>query len=307
MSNKKKSPRPAPDTKIVSKHIPDAVKEVLGEAAIEQIERTYNEKVDLEVKAALQHQDTVYTEKLQTLISDIDKVTTLKLKRLIEQIDRTHSQKLINLSKRFKRTLKTDATLFKENVITKVSNYLDLYIHDVLPVKEIEQASRNVRAYEVLKNLRETLAVDSALIKKSIRGAVIEGKAKLDEATKTAEELISENTKLKEQLNRVSARDTLLEKTNSLPPKKRGFINSLFKGKSAKFINENFEHAVRLYDKKEREQLTSLKEEAMSKRVVKVTTNPNPQQGLVNEQAPRKGNGGNTEISEYVELLEKTF
>jgi hypothetical protein len=62
----------------------------------------------------------------------------------------------------------------------------------------------------------------------------------------------------------------LLEsKISKFPESKKGFLRRALSDKSVKFIEENFDYTVRLFDKQEKSKLQTLKEDAISKREVK--------------------------------------
>ncbi len=55
----------------------------------------------------------------------------------------------------------------------------------------------------------------------------------------------------------------LAEKTSTLPSKKRDYVKRVLDGKSAKFIAENIDYTINLFDKTERDQVDFLREQAM--------------------------------------------
>lgn len=250
--------------------LPDSVKEVLTEESINVIEEAIKDKITLSVEAALTSQDELYSEKLEELINVIDKDHTAKLERVVEAIDKNNASKLINIVKKYESELESGASEFKTTLVESISDYLEEYIDEALPSESILEATQNRTAMEVLNNLRKVLAVDSSLMSESVKEAVLDGKAQIDELRGDLEKVQKENTLLKEAYNKTKA-DLLLEsKTSKLPAKKAEYLRKVLGDKTPKFIEENFEYTAKLFDKKETERLEVIKEEAFTNRKVKV-------------------------------------
>ena len=61
----------------------------------------------------------------------------------------------------------------------------------------------------------------------------------------------------------------LERKTANLPDSKKQYLIKILSDKTPKFIKENFNYTASLFDKKEKERLSVIKEEAYTKRKVK--------------------------------------
>ncbi len=70
-----------------SEALPKQAAEVLTEDSVKEIETAIEEKIQLSVEAALTNQDELYAEKLEELVTAIDKDHTSKLKRVVEAVD----------------------------------------------------------------------------------------------------------------------------------------------------------------------------------------------------------------------------
>jgi hypothetical protein len=253
----------------IDKFLPEQVKDLLTEESLSSIKESFETKASLLVEAALTEQDELYATKLQTLIAAIDKDHTSKLKRVVEAVDRTNASKLLQVVKKYESEINENASKFKNVLVESISQYLEEYIDETIPSQAIEEATKNRTATEVLTNLRSVLAVDSALMSESIKEAVIDGKNQNDALSKEVEELKRENTILKESYSKTKS-DLLLEtKTTNLPEKKREYLKRVLSDKSPKFIEENFDYTLRLFEKKEEENLSVIKEQAFANRKVK--------------------------------------
>ena len=249
--------------------LPKEAAEVLTEESVNAIEQAIKDKVELQVEAALTEQDDLYADKLQELVTAIDKDHTSKLNRVVEAVDYNNATKLAKVVRRYENELNYKASGFKDTLVESISDYLEEYVDETIPAKAILEATQNRTAKEVLANLRKVLAVDSTLMSESVKEAVVDGKSQINHLGEKVDLLEKENKLLKEAYTTTKA-DLLLEsKTAHLSGKKKEYMLRILGDKSPKFIEENYEYTERLFDKKERERLSVLKEEAFTKRKVK--------------------------------------
>ena len=258
----------------MSKDITSILKEAVGDSitqeTLDQIETVFNEAVearaDIRVEKALVEQDQTHADKLEKLLEAIDKDHTDKLEKVVEALDKNHAQKLVQLVKRYETTLTEDASGFKSNLVESISNYLEEYIDENIPVQDIQEAVRNNKAVKVLESLRSTLGVDLALSKETIKDAIQEGKQEIDESHKKITQLVENNNQLASQVTQLQSHILLNEKTQDLPEQKRQYMHKVLSDKTPEFITENFDYTLRLFDKTEEEKLVKIKEEAVAKR-----------------------------------------
>lgn len=251
------------------KLLPTELQDVLTEESVRTIEKALTEKVELSVEAALASQDELYAAKLETLIKQIDKDHTVKMKHLIEAVDRNNAAKLVKVIKKYEADINKGASQFKETLIESISNYLEEYIEEAIPVASINEATRNNTAITVLKNLRSTLAVDSSLMNESIKEAIVDGKNEIDTLKAEIAKLKKNNETLNEKYNQAKSAAFLENRCSKFSDKKAAYLKKVLSDKSPKFIEENFEYTARLFDRKEKEQLEVIREEAISNRTVK--------------------------------------
>ena len=256
----------------VSTLLTDEAKQVLTEESLYAIEEAFTKKLEITVESALAQQDDLYAKKLQQLITAIDKDHTAKLKRVVESIDKNNSSKLVKVIKKYEAELTNEANNFKETLVESISNYLEEFLEEAIPSEAIVEATKNKTAREVLGNLRRVLAIDSALMSESVQTAVIDGKNQIDELTNKVTSLEKENTVIKENYIKTKSALILENKTAGLSYKKKEYIKRVLGDKAPKFIEENFNYTLRLFEKKETERLNILKEEAFQTRKVKSDT-----------------------------------
>ena len=233
--------------------LPEQAEEVLTEESVQAIETAIEEKIQLSVEAALTNQDELYAEKLEELVSAIDK----------------DANKLIKVVKRYENELNGRASKFKDTLVESISDYLEEYLEESVPTQAIEEATKNRTAREVLSNLRKVLAVDSTLMSESVKEAVMDGKTQIDELNAKVNALAKQNKVLSEKYRSTKANLLIEAKTANLSEGKKSYLRKILIDKTPEFIEENFEYTAKLFDKKEKERLTVIKEEAYKKRKVK--------------------------------------
>lgn len=272
--------------------IPEQAKELLSPESLTLIEKALEEKISLSVEAALTEQDELYASKLETLVKAIDKDHTAKLKRVVESIDRDNSNKLIKIASKYEKHINNDAKTFKDTLVESISQYMEEYIDEVIPADAILEATKNNTAYRVLDNLRNVLAIDSALMQESFKPAIIDGKKQIEELTVSVEKLKRENSALKESYLNTKSNLILEQKTAALPQKKREYIMRVLGDKTPKFIEENYDYTLRLFEKQESAKTAEIKEEAFRNRQVKADA------PVLNEKVEKKSPISNIYVSE---------
>jgi hypothetical protein len=247
----------------------DDVKQILSEESINAIQTAFQSKTDLLVEAALVEQDTLYAEKLEQLMTAIDVDHTKKLRKVVEAVDRSNAKKLLKVVNRYEAEINGKAKEFKTAIIESISSYLEEYIDEAIPAEAILEATKNRTATTVLHNLRKVLAIDSALMSESVKGAVVDGKNQITELSDKVAKLTAENNIIKENYNKVKANLILENKTSHLTAKKKDYLKKVLGDKSPKFIEENFDYTLRLFERKDQDRINMIKEEAFDNRKVK--------------------------------------
>ena len=258
-------------TKDIKPLLKEATQGLLSDESLNQIETAFTEavntKVQLNVESALDKQDTDYTSKLKELLVAIDEDHTKKLVNVVEAVDHNNTAKLKAVIKRYSKALTEDAKNLQEKLVDDVSIYLETYLNEVIPQDAVNAAVQNKKARIILKSLRESLAVDSALMSESIKEGILDGKQQIDEAQKELETTKQQLAVLKESLATTQADLILEQKTALLPEKKKAYAKRVLAGKSPKFITENIDYTLSLFDKKDEERLDTLKDEAFDSRI----------------------------------------
>ncbi len=275
------------------------VQKILTQDTLDALEEAVVTKTELAVEAALLEQDEQYADKLQQLVKSIDRDHTNKMRRIVESIDKDQSAKLVKVVKKYEREQSKDLHKFKKSIVESVGAFLDEFINETIPAEDLAQAVKNKTAYNVLENLRQVLAIDSAVMKESVASAIHEGKTELEQLRKENAQ-IKKNFKLIKEAKEKAEKQLFIEsKVAKLPEAKRKFVTKALSDKSLDFIKENFDYTVRLFDKQEKRTLETIKEEAIKDRKIK------PDYVKPEKTLTEKVNKEEDQYDPYVEAMEQ--
>jgi len=248
--------------------LPKEITGILTEDTLKVLEDAINEKIELNVEAALVDQDKLYSEKLTELIDVRDNDYTNKFKRALTVQEKAFTHKLKSVVRKYEGSVKNDAGEFMNTLVENISNYLEEYIDESIPTEAIVEATQNRTAHDVLSNLRNVLSVDSALMSESVKEAVVDGKQTISNLEQKVNLLATENDKLIAENTATKTKLILNEKTAGFNAEKADYIVRVLGDKTPQFINENFDYTVRLFERDEKKQRASLKSQALKQRVV---------------------------------------
>jgi len=270
---------------ILKEQFKDLITEETLTAVHEAFENAVNEKAKLQTEAALIKQDEEHADKLQTLVESIDVDHTAKLKKLVETIDFDHAQKLNkvvqkldethtkmlqSIIKKYDTRLNEEAKTYQEQLVSEISNYLDLYLEKVTPTNQVNEAVENIRARKTLDEIRRLVGISEDFVDAEVKEALVDGKKTIDSLKKELNEAIEQNTTLNHKLQGVEARLLLEEKTKELPEKAKNYVSKLLKGKTPEYIQENFQYVVEMFEKDASDEVESAQEKATARIVESV-------------------------------------
>jgi hypothetical protein len=267
----------------LTKLLKEEFKDLLTEESLQTIQEAFDsavkkateDRLELEVKAI----DEDHADKLKALVESIDEDHTAKMKKLVEAIDKDHAYKLKRIveafdkkatsklkqvaeayktkMKRLQEGQKDEAKAYKAHLEEQLSNYIDLYIDEVLPKKQIEEAVQNITAKKRLEEVRSLIGVTEEFVDNEVKEALKDGAKTIKALKEQVEASNKERLVLKEKLNAVESRQLLAEKTQGMPKDQKEFVKKMFSGKDATYISENFQYAVDLFEKQLNEDVES--------------------------------------------------
>ena len=241
----------------------EETKKLLSDAFAEAVKAQTQESLTLEMTNALQTLDKEHAEKLEKLLEAIDIDHTKKLESVIESIDSDHTEKLKYLIEKHNKEIKEDATKFKGDLVTQLSNYLEVYVDKAIPAAELKEAVENKQAQKILAQIKEVVAVDEQFVNETIRTAVADGKQAIDGLKSELTEAIKSNIQLNNSLKTSKAELVLEKATAQFPKEKKAFVLRVLKDKDPEYITENLSYVVKMFDKNDDENKTILTEKAI--------------------------------------------
>jgi histone H3/H4 len=249
-------------------------KKAISEAFEQAVAEKVNSRVKMEVETAMRQLDEDHSQKLDKLLTAIDADHTGKLKKVLEKVDSDYADKLQKVIERYESMLQKEAVEFREQLVSEISNFMDLYIDEKLPREQIQEAVDNTQAKKIVNSIKQLVAVDEDFITENIKEALEDGKEQIDSLRTELHEAMKANIRLNQEYKSVAAQKILLEKTSSFDNKKKDFIMRVLSDKSPDEINENFDYALEMFENGEESQATILKEEATKELKSKVVDTP---------------------------------
>lgn len=237
-------------------------KKMLIEAFDDAVNSRVSERVEIEVKDALQKLDEDHSVKLEQLLEAIDSDHTQKLVAVLEKIDTDHSEKLVYLVKRHAKIMKEDAAQFKEKLIAQLSGYLDLYVEKAIPRDELKEAVSNKRAQRMVEQMKQIISLDDSFVNETIKEAVEDGRKTIENLKSELNEAVKQNIQITQMLKGKSAELMLEKNTADLTRDKKQYVMRMLKDKDPEYIKENFDYVVKMFDKEDDGQRELVAEQA---------------------------------------------
>jgi hypothetical protein len=251
------------DSSVLTEESKSQICSVFETVVTEKVEAQVTNRISEAVESALLEQDDSHSAQLTTLLEAIDKDHSDKLKKIVSKIDEDHSAKLADVVTKYEDLLSKEAKALTESLQIDISNFLDLTLDDLLPKNMLAEAVANTKAAEKLAKIQELVSVDEAFITEHVKEALQDGKEQIEQLRKDLNEVLKENVKLGAEKNKLGSELVLERKTASLPNEKRLFVEQTFKGKSASYINENFDYALKMFERREDEAIKNEKSQVI--------------------------------------------
>lgn len=258
------------DTKKIEDILKSISNDILTEELKGEIAKSFNAAVDEKVKSQsqllieneLSKMDDEHSQKLQTLIDAIDTDHTSKFKVVIQKIDEAHTAKLKQVIEKYETELKQGAEKLRNELVAKVSNYLDLYLTETIPANQLKEAVENIRARKMIDEIKKIVAIDPEFISENFKEALKDGHDTIEKLREDMNAKIKESVDLNQQLINTKAQLLMEQKTHDLPENKKKFVIKLLEGKKPEEIEANFKFVLEMYDREEAEKVETVAEEA---------------------------------------------
>jgi len=281
---------------ILKEQFKDLITEESLQAVHEAFETAVQTKVDdrvsLEVDAAVTKIDEDHTTKLKALIESIDSDHTNKLQKLVEAIDVDHAIKFKKAMKKViesaelkvkeankklklqEEGFKIEAKEFQDELVEKVSNYLDLYLDKATPTEQISEAVENIRAKKQLDDIRRIVGIDESFVDLEVKEALQDGSNTIVSLKNELNEALKQNTILSSKVKNFEAALLIEEKTKDMPADAKAYVSKMFKGRTPEYIAENFQYVVNMFDKSMQDETETVGEQQKHKVLTEATDRP---------------------------------
>ena len=280
-------------------------KKAITEAFETVVTAKVDDRVELEIREALQQVDEEHAKKLETLLEAIDNDHTSKLVAVLQRIDEDHTAKLYNVIKRYEKILKEEAIKFRDSFSDEVSNYLELYLDRTVPAQQIAEATQNTTARKMIDQIKKIVAVDKTFINENVREALMDGKNTIDGLKAELNKTIQENVKINKAFGQTRTALILEKNTMSFPKEKRNFVMRVLSDKNPDYVKENFNYVVEMYNRDEQDNRQVIREEVQQDAVSSKVETPK----LVLETMSSKGTsdtwGDEPYVNSYLEELHR--
>lgn len=279
-------------------------KKMLTEAFEDAVKVATEERLNLEVQNALQKLDEDHSVKLEQLLEAIDADHSTKLIAVLEKIDADHTEKLEFLIKKNEKILKEDAVQFKENLITQLSNYLDLYVEKAIPAEELKEAVANKRAQKIVEQMKSLISLDDSHINETIKEAVADGHKTIESLKQELSEAVKQNIQVSQALKNKSAELIIEKNTAGLNKEKKQYVMRMLQGKDPEYITENFDYVVKMFEKEEDEQKQLVSEQATKSAKVITEKVDTPRNDKDQKEAPVSTSTGEG-VDGYLSIMKR--
>lgn len=284
------------DNSVLSEDSKKEIQSVFESVVAEKVNTAVAEKVNAVVTEALEKLDESHAKQLEQLLEAIDDDHSTKLTQLVQRLDEDHTAKLQDIVNHYETAMTTDAKKLTESLSKDISNFLDLTIDEVIPKDMLKEAVANTRAHDTLAKIKEIVSVDPEYVNENIKEALVEGKAQIDALRKDLNDVLKENVKLSARSSKMESELVLERKVAAFPAEKRQLLSESFKGKSAEYINENFDITLKLLDRKQNEDRETEKNFIITESVARTVDTPK-NRSAVNLSSP------NSYVEQYVSGL----
>jgi len=222
------------------------------------------------LQEALDKMDDEHVEMFNEALEAQDELQSHMLEQLVEMIDEDHLNKLNTIEEAFK-------TQYETTITEKVNEFIDTYIAESMPTREVVDGAKLQRLEECMSSIREILVVNDDFVQTEVKEALEDAQTQLDEKQEKINSLMVENMDIRKQVKKSEAVSLLEKKTKGMKPAQAAFVTNFFEGvNDPKVISEKLNDAVKAFKADE----TAKKEEVIEEKrgtSVEIPDEPKPE------------------------------
>jgi len=262
------------DSSVLTEESKSQICDVFETVVSDKVEGQLSTRIAEAVQTQLSEQDDAHASQLEKLLEAIDADHSDKLKKIVTSLDEDHTAKLDNVVSKYEDLLSKEAKSLTESLQIDISNFLDLTLDDLLPKNMLKEAVENTKAVEKLAKIQELVSVDEAFISAHIREALQDGKEQIETLRNDLNDVLKENVKLGAEKSKLGSELVLERKTASLADGKKLFVEQTLKGKTAGYIESNFDTALQMFERREADAMETEKSQLISESVANTVDVP---------------------------------
>lgn len=232
----------------------------------EAVEATAKEKVAIAVKEAVEKNDAENLVQFKEALVILDDDRAKRMTHLLAKSEKIKVVAVKNERAKVEKIMESDAKKFKETLLKSIDTHLDTEITRLVPRELIKEAALNTQARDVLKKLREDLAISTGLAMKSVQKTIEAEKEK----TKIVESKLAEKdkelkliaeSKAKEAAEKSATEKKLLIESvvSKFDTEKKQALSKLLESRDVAYIKANVEYLSKAYDKQKADDAAAIK------------------------------------------------
>jgi hypothetical protein len=210
------------------------------EESLNSIDEDHIEKLNL----VMEKIDNEHTELLEKVVKSIDEKHLGLLNQVIESIDEDHTSKLQMVVEKYEKGL-------LEEVESKVSDFLDVYIEDKLPEDTIVDKIKLDKYENMMEEIKKAVMLSDIAMNEELKEAFLDGKEMLEDKDKEINQLMIEKIEINKKLKTIEAKHLLEDRCKNMTPKLAAYIETRFKDADKEEIEEQFEEAIKAFNEDE--------------------------------------------------------
>lgn len=261
--------------KNITELLPESIRRELGEdslkAIVEAFEQAVQTKVNEQVALAVECAEANFDEEARKNIDELMEMSELNFKlktaKAFNIIKEKHEKQIQKLKAHYEGQLKEHAETFKKQLVARIDESIKKGVARAIPTKQLKESLRNHTAMNVLKHMRELLAVNESAAKQAIMPAIREAKKRIDEGVEKSTLLEERNKSLVEENKSLKASLYLAERTKSMSPDAQNYIKRVMKGATQKFIQENLDSVYGMFQSQDNARREAVAKSTMEARL----------------------------------------
>jgi hypothetical protein len=212
-----------------------------------------------------------------------------------------------------KSTQEIDVSKMQEQLVEMVSKFLDEHVAAVRPAGEVISEHEIKQLKQFRQTVRDLTIVNEMDLRNEIKESFDDGLATINALEAKVEKLITEKESINSKLDEATTINVLSDKLSGLAPKKRAFLESMFKGSTATEIEEKFDEAKKAFElddnstRKIVAESKKTKQSAIPKAKLPESVNPkSSRKPRVEKTATKLNETVDPEIQRYADMINRT-